>query len=121
MSDIINVFLLLIAFDFAYFYFTYPIYAENVARIQRVSMQINIPVAIFCYFFIAVGYYYFLLHKKDTFLVDAVLFGLFVYGVYNLTSWALFKKYSWFVVFMDTIWGAFLFGIIFYLLKKIFV
>jgi uncharacterized membrane protein len=116
---IIKLFLLLVVFDFVYFYFTYSIYANNVARIQRVAMQINIPVAIICYVLIALGYYYFLLRKKDTSLVDAVFLGGFVYGVYNLTSWALFKKYDWFVAVMDTLWGSFLFGLVFYVLQNI--
>lgn len=44
--------------------------------------------------------------------VFGALMGFFVYSVFNLTNLAIFKKYSWQVGLMDTLWGTFLFGMV---------
>lgn len=107
---------LLVIFDFTYFYFTYDIYALNVAKIQRVALKINIYSAIICYLLIAYCYQYFILQKNAT-IWDSLFLGLFVYGVYNLTSISLFKKYDKWIVIMDTIWGMILFATVYKIMK----
>jgi len=52
--------------------------------------------------------------------LDAFLLGLTIYAVYELTSMALLKKWSWLTVIMDTTWGGILFGLTTYLVYLIF-
>lgn len=40
-------------------------------------------------------------------LVYSLLVGLVVYGVFNLTNFAIFKEWKFEIVIMDTIWGMF--------------
>jgi uncharacterized membrane protein len=49
------------------------------------------------------------------------IFGIVVYGVYNLTNMATIKGYPWNLVIVDTAWGTCLFAIlaiVFHVLKK---
>jgi uncharacterized membrane protein len=39
-------------------------------------------------------------------ILDAFLFGLVIYGVYETTNIATFKKWSPFVAILDTLWGG---------------
>jgi uncharacterized membrane protein len=38
--------------------------------------------------------------------MDAFLFGLVIYGVYETTSYTIFKKWSPTLATIDTIWGG---------------
>jgi uncharacterized membrane protein len=52
-------------------------------------------------------------------LMSGMLFGLTVYGVYNLTNLATLPGYTAAMVTVDTLWGAFWFGflaLVFYML-----
>jgi uncharacterized membrane protein len=44
-----------------------------------------------------------------TLLLSAVL-GLIVYGVYDLTNYSVFSKWSFKVAIIDIVWGTFLCG-----------
>jgi uncharacterized membrane protein len=44
--------------------------------------------------------------------------GLFVYGVYETTNHAIFKKWYYKTLVMDTLWGAVLFSLSVYLYRK---
>ena len=55
-------------------------------------------------------------------LSESFLLGLSVYGVYEGTTYTIFKNWSLLSVFIDTIWGGVLFLLINYimqLLKKL--
>jgi uncharacterized membrane protein len=43
--------------------------------------------------------------------MEAVILGVVIYGVYESTSYALFKKWNLNLAIMDTLWGGALFGI----------
>jgi len=82
-------------------------FANQVASIQRVAMKMNIIGAILCYIFLIFGLYYFILREKKT-VFDAFLFGLVIYGVYDTTTYTLFKNWSPYLAIMDTLWGGIL-------------
>ena len=67
------------------------------------------------YLFLTLGFYYFLINKKSTY-IDAFLLGLVIYGVYETTNKAILKDWKWESVIIDTIWG----GTLFFLVKMIF-
>ena len=58
-----------------------------------------------CYIFLIFGLNYFILDQNRS-VFDAFLFGLVIYGVFDSTNMAIFKKYNWNVAIMDTIWGG---------------
>jgi len=95
----------LLVLDFIYISINKNAFATQVADVQRVALKVNIIGAILCYIFLIGGLYYFILMKKRP-VLDAFLFGLVVYGVYDTTTYALFKKWSPYLAVMDTLWGG---------------
>lgn len=51
-------------------------------------------------------------------LMKAFLFGVCIYGVYDFTTLAVFKKYDYRFAFADTLWGGILMVIAKYILLK---
>jgi uncharacterized membrane protein len=82
-------------------------FGKQVAGIQRTAMIIKPIGALFCYIFLIFGLYYFIIRQKKS-IMDAFLFGLVIYGVYETTSYTIFKKWSPILATIDTIWGGIL-------------
>lgn len=101
---------ILLALDFSYIMATKKIFEDQIINIQRVIMTVKPVGAIACYIFLIFGLYYFILQNKRP-ATDAALLGLVIYGVYETTNYAILKKWSPFVVVIDTLWGSMLFGL----------
>lgn len=93
-------------------------FENQIAGIQRVALKINMVGVIFCYIFLIAGLYYFILMKKRP-ILDAFLFGIVIYGVYEMTNLATFKKWSPYVVILDTLWGGTLMAATTYITYKL--
>jgi len=100
----------LMLLDAAYITLTKSLWNIQVASIQRVSMQIRVLGAIVCYTLLILGLYYFILRTRRSPL-DAFLLGLLVYGVFDSTNYAIFKKWDWKIAMMDTLWGGSVFAL----------
>jgi uncharacterized membrane protein len=100
----------LLLLDAAYITLTKSLWDIQVASIQRVSMQIRVLGAIVCYTLLILGLYYFILRTRRSPL-DAFLLGLLVYGVFDSTNYAIFKKWDWKIAMMDTMWGGAVFAL----------
>jgi len=70
---------------------------------------VNYAAAAVCYAIIVVGFYYFVVRERRT-PYEAFLLGVFVYGVYDMTTLSVFKQYTLELAIMDMIWGGVLFG-----------
>ena len=68
-------------------------YAEQVAKIQRTVMNVKLEGVVICYLFLVLGLYYFIL-KDNKSVFDAFVLGIVIYGVYDATTYAIFKKWS---------------------------
>jgi uncharacterized membrane protein len=101
---------ILLALDYVYLNATKPMFESQIIEIQRVAMNVKIPGAVACYAFLIFGLYYFILRNHRP-ILDAVLLGLVIYGVYETTSYALLKKWRPSIMIMDTLWGGALFGL----------
>jgi len=95
----------MLVLDFVYLSINKKLFEDQIRSIQRVALQINIIGVILCYIFLIGGLYYFILMKRRP-ILDAFLFGLVIYGVYETTNIATFKKWSPFVAILDTLWGG---------------
>ena len=95
----------MLVLDFVYLSINKKLFEDQISSIQRVALQINIIGVILCYIFLIGGLYYFILMKRRP-ILDAFLFGLVIYGVYETTNIATFKKWSPFVAILDTLWGG---------------
>jgi uncharacterized membrane protein len=77
-----------------------------------ISLNNNIYFSIFlAYFLISFGLYYFVIKNSTNFkqtLIEAFIFGIVLYGVYDTTNYATILKYNARVAIIDTIWGGIL-------------
>jgi len=94
-------------------YFSHQIYL-----VQGSALKMDILATLLCYIFLIIGLDYFILAPKRS-IFDAFLLGFVIYGVFETTSKALFSKWSWTTVFIDSIWGAILFALTTYVYRLV--
>ena len=99
--------IILLSLDFIYLSANKSAFETQIVHIQRVVMQVKIWPAVMCYIFLVFGLNYFILRSHRS-VIDAFLLGLVIYGVYDSTNLALFKKWDWKLAMMDTLWGGIL-------------
>ncbi len=95
--------------------------------VQGVPLSVNYIAFILVYLLMALLFYMLFIDScnmsilvKDRYLY-MFLVGILIYGVYELTNKALFSRWSWKIVFMDTIWGGLLFMLTFMISTKIII
>jgi uncharacterized membrane protein len=110
IKEIIISSIAMLILDGAYIALNQRAFENQVASVQRVILQVNLVGAIICYFFLIFGLNYFIISKKRT-LLDAFLFCLIIYAVYDSTNYALFKQWKPLLAIMDAIWGGLLFAL----------
>lgn len=76
--------------------------------IQGSEVEFRMVSATIAYLLLALGVAYFLVDaEKDycTIILNGIVLGLVVYGVYNGTNHALFKNFRTDMAIKDTVWG----------------
>lgn len=110
--------IILLALDAVYLSASQTIFAEQVAQVQRVAMNVRLTGAIACYALLILGLNYFILFEQKT-VLDAFLLGIIIYGVFDSTNYALFKHWKPTIALMDTLWGGILFALTTYFTRKL--
>ena len=110
IKEIVLTSVIFLLLDACYITLTKSAWDIQIASVQRVSMQIRPIGAIVCYILLILGLYYFILRTRRTPL-DAFLLGLLIYGVFESTNYAIFKKWEWKIAIMDTLWGGSVFAL----------
>lgn len=87
--------------------------ARMIQDIQGSSLQVRWLPALLVYPALAT------LLLQASSVKQAALIGLATYAVYDLTSYALLKNYQLSFAIADTLWGAILFSLSYYILKVI--
>ena len=108
----------MILLDFTYIYLTKAIYDNVVRSIQGSELKIKIIPALLVYVFLLGGLYYFILLPKRP-IMDAFILGLVMYAMFSLTNLAIFDKWSYKIVIMDSLWGASLFAMTTFITYKL--
>ena len=108
---------ILIFIDFTYLYLIKDYFNNQITIIQGSIIKPNIIAIILCYIFIVFGINYFII-KPNHSIKDAFLLGIIIYGVYETTNMALFSKWKWLTVLIDTLWGGILFALTTYIVKR---
>ena len=116
--DILLISIILVVIDTGYLYSMKNFFNNQIKLVQGSDIQMNIYAAMLCYIVLVYGLYYFIIKDKRP-LIDAFIFGIVIYAVYELTTMALLKNWSWKTVALDTLWGGILFTITTYLLYAI--
>ena len=104
--------------DAVYLYSASDYFNKQLNMIQGSPITLKPLSTFLCYIALTIGIFYFGIMKK---LTNAEMFflGIFVYGVYETTNHAIFKKWQWNTVFMDTLWGGILFSLSVFVFKKV--
>jgi len=95
---------------------------KQIKSIQGSDIKADIVAIGITYVFLIFGINYFIIQKNRP-VKDAALLGLVIYAVYEFTNLSLFKNWTYLTAFIDTIWGAVLFGLttgIVYKLRDVF-
>jgi uncharacterized membrane protein len=110
--------ILLVAIDFIYLKTTRSYFENQVKIVQGSPLQVNLLGLILSYIFLIFGLNYFIIKSKRS-PYDAFLLGILIYGVFETTNYALFKKWSIFTVILDTLWGGTLFAIVTFIINNL--
>lgn len=82
----------------------------QVAEVQRVVLEVRYLGAVLCYPLLIFALYYFIIKDRRP-VIDAMILGFVIYGVYETTTYALLKKWKLQTMMIDTLWGGILFGL----------
>lgn len=99
--------LVMLGLDAVYLSLIKEPYLQQIENIQLTKPSVKMIGVFLSYTFMIFGINYFILQKKAS-LLDAFLFGLIIYGVYDATAYALFTKWSVNLAIIDTLWGGIL-------------
>ena len=115
---ILTILVVMLALDSVYLYLTKSIFGQLVAKIQRTALEFKLSGAVVVYLLLAVGLYVFIVEPGKP-LWQAALLGLVIYGVYDFTNYAIFKKYDLSIALMDMIWGSLLLTTTTYIVRRL--
>jgi uncharacterized membrane protein len=99
-----------VCIDFFYLNLMKNYFNKQIQAIQGTPIKMNLLATLLCYIFLIFGLNYFIIKPKRS-VSDAFLFGIVIYGVYETTNWAIFRKWSPLSVIIDTLWGGILFAL----------
>lgn len=74
--------------------------------------------AMITYIILALGLYYFIIKERKP-ILDAFLFGLLIYGVYDFTNYSTITKWTLDFAIKDTLWGGTVFAISTFIIYEI--
>jgi len=117
LRGILLTFGLLLIIDGLYLFLMKNKFNNVVQSIQFANLDLKIYAVILCYLCIATIIHYFIIFKKETIKVAAIL-GMLVYGVFNFINLALFNNWGVIKSLIDIIWGGILFATVTFLIKR---
>ena len=110
--------IIFVIIDFFYLNIIKQYFKNQIEKVQKTPLKVNILGALLCYIFLIFGLNYFIIQPKRS-VSDAFLLGILIYGVYETTSYALLSNWSFLTVIMDTLWGGTLFAITTFIINQI--
>ena len=95
-----------------------PMFGKMVKNIQKDDMQLNIFGAIGAYILMILAVYKFIIMERKS-PSDAFILGLCIYGVFDFTNYAIFKKYNMLIGLLDMFWGGILYYVVTWITYKV--
>jgi len=117
MDYIVSAFTMLIM-DAVYLQASKPMWGRVVRGIQGSDLQVRMTSAVGVYILLLFALYYYVILPGRS-VMDAALLGFAIYGVFDLTNYAIFKNYSLMAAVIDMFWGGALFAATAYITKAI--
>lgn len=114
LKDLIYLTVIITIIDFTYLKSISNAFNNIIYKIQNSKMEIRFLGVLLCYISLVFSLYYFIIKKNGT-ILDAFLLGFFIYAVFETTTYAILKKWPFYIMVIDTIWGGILFALTTYL------
>lgn len=108
--------ILFVFIDSLYLNFIKDYFNNQIKLVQGTPIKMNFLATLLCYIFLIFGINYFII-KPNRSIQDAFLLGIVIYGVFETTNMALFSKWSWLTVLIDTLWGGILFALTTFIIR----
>ena len=112
-KDLVKISVILLSLDYVYLTSTLVFYKKIVRDIQGRELKFRKFGALLCYILLIFSIYYFIILKNGSEL-DAFFLGISIYGVFDTTNYAIFDRWNYKAVVMDTLWGASLYALVSY-------
>ena len=93
--------LLVVLIDSIYLNTTSAYFSKQIQSVQKNPLKLNLTATVLCYIFIIFALNYFIIRKRAS-VSDAFLLGFAIYGIFEFTNMALFEKWKWTTVVLDT-------------------
>jgi uncharacterized membrane protein len=122
ISNLIKTILILPIIDFIYLNLISSYFKQQIKEVQGTEMNFRLVPAILCYIALVAAIYIFVINTNETKenkIFKAFILGLCIYGVYELTNYALLDKWNIKTVIIDTLWGSVLFALTTFLVTSI--
>ena len=119
ISKILITAVIFVAIDAIYLNIIKDFFSNQIKLVQGFNIKMNYLATVICYVFLVFGINYFIIKPKRS-IYDAFVLGIVIYGVFETTNMALFSKWSWMTVIIDTLWGGVLFGLTTLIVSTIF-
>jgi len=110
--------IIFVTVDFIYINLIQNYFKNQIEKVQNSPMKVNLFAALLCYIFLIFALNYFIIQPKRS-VNDAFFLGILIYGVYETTNYALFTKWSFLTVVIDTLWGGTLFAFTTFIINQI--
>ena len=116
IKNILTLSIIFLLVDTVYLFLMKDKFNKIVKAVQNEGLKLNIIYTLACYVFLITSIFYFIIGKNAS-LQDAFFLGLFIYGVFETTNLAIFRKWDPIVATVDTIWGGILFTLTTYIYR----
>lgn len=116
---IITTIFILIFLDSIFFYINQDLLSKQIFKVQGKPISLDFFAALLCYITLAFAINYFILRENKS-LWDAFLLGIVINAVYETTTKATLKDWSYKTVVIDTLWGGILFTTTTFIMRKLY-
>lgn len=114
LNNLIKSIIVLSLLDYIYLTNFSDFFNKQINDVQKSPINFRWTSAILCYIVLIFSLNYFILNTNKTKkqkIIDAILLGLIIYAVYELTTYTIIKEWRILTVIIDTLWGGILFGL----------
>lgn len=118
MDYIVPAFIMLALDGFYLSYIGGPLFNPMIKNIQGENITLNMVGVFIVYLLMLFALYKFIIMEKKA-PRDAFLLGFCIYGVFDFTNMAIFKKYKYLPAIIDMVWGGTLFYLTTFLTYKL--
>ena len=101
---------LLLILDLSFLRINRVMYENQIINVQRVAGKTDYLAGILFYIFVFILLCYFIIRPHRS-IKEAFLLGFLVNGAFEFLNKAVFKKWEYMTVAIDTLWGGTLFGL----------